>query len=90
MIRKEVLKVDEWKLNYVCEGNSSYNVFFSLKELKELQSYAVQSGAKTTPGQNKYNFEQLKHLHDIVLDEIFALFNYIWEVGYQQNGNMQY
>lgn len=58
--REETLKEEEWKLNYDGEDNSSYNVFFSMKELKE----AVHAGANTTPGQDKISYEMLKHLAD--------------------------
>lgn len=62
---------------YISEESNSYNLFFSLKELKD----AVQAGANTTPGQNKISYEMLKQLDDIALEEILALFNYGWEEG---------
>ena len=71
-MREETLKSEGWKLDFVSEESNSYNVFFSLKELKD----ALQAGANTTPGQDKISYEMLKQLDDIALDEILALFNY--------------
>ncbi len=59
------------------EENSSYNVFFSLRELRD----AVRAGANTTPGQDEVSYEILKHSDDVVLEEILALYSYIWEAG---------
>lgn len=39
------------------------------------------SGANTTPGRDRVSYELVKHLDDIVLDEILALFNKVWEEG---------
>ena len=74
-MREETLKSEGWKLDFVREESNSYNVFFSLKELKD----AVQAGANTSPGQNEISYKMLKQLDDIALDEILALFNYGWE-----------
>ena len=68
-IREETLKSEGWKLDYLCEENKSYSVFFSLKELKD----GVQAGANTTPGQDKISYEMLKQLDNIALEEILAL-----------------
>lgn len=75
--REELLKADEWKLNYVGERNRSYNAFFSLKELKD----AVKTGLNTTPGQDGISYELLKHLEEGALEEMLALYNYVWEAG---------
>ena len=70
-MREETLKSEGWKLDFVSKESNSYNVFFSLKELKD----AVQAGANITPGQDKISYEMLKQLDDIALHEILTLFN---------------
>lgn len=75
--REEILRTEGWKLNVVSSEKEFFNVFFSLKELKQ----AVQAGAKTTPGQDSISYELLKHLDDVALEEVLALSNYVWEAG---------
>ena len=57
-------------------------VFFSLKELRS----AIHAGANTTPGQDRISYEMLKHLDDVVLEEIHSLFNHIWD--YWEEGKL--
>ena len=75
--REEVLRVEGWKLNNTDTENHSYNLFFSLKELRS----AIHAGANTSPGQDKISYEMLKHLDDVALEEILCMFNIIWEEG---------
>lgn len=72
--REEILRIEGWKLNFVSSENDFFNVFYSLKELKQ----AVQAGAKITPS---ISYKLLKHLDDVALGEALALFNYVWEAA---------
>ena len=51
--------------------------FTTMKQLKE----AIMSGANTTPGRDKLSYKIFKHLDDIVLEDILALFNTVWAGG---------
>lgn len=75
--REDVLRAEGWQSNDTAEGNRPYNSFFSLKEVRS----AIHAGANTTPGQDRISYEMLKHLDDVVLEEILSLFNRIWEEG---------
>lgn len=78
--REEILKEEGWKLDAVNSESNDYNlffVFFSLKEVKQ----AVQNGVNTSPGHDGISYEMLKHLDDVALEEVLALFNYVWEAG---------
>lgn len=75
--REDILNEEGCKLNAMAPESVDYNMFFSLKEVKQ----AVRDGANTTPGQDRISYEMLKHLDDIVLEEVLALFNYVWKAG---------
>ena len=76
--RSELMIVNQWKLGRSLENDNSINLFFTIKELKD----AIVSGANTTPGRDRLSYEFFKHLDDIALDEILALFNTVWAEGY--------
>lgn len=64
-------------MHFNSDNSDPGNVFFSLHELKR----AVQAGSNTTPGKDRVGYEMLKHVSDLVLDEILALINVVWENG---------
>ena len=41
----------------------------------------VIQGGHTAPGMDGLCYEQLKHLDDLVLEEVLALMNTVWEEG---------
>ncbi|KAG5852664.1 hypothetical protein ANANG_G00064980 [Anguilla anguilla] len=48
--------------------------------MKEVRD-AIYSGANTTPGRDGLFYELFKHLDELVLEEILALFNSVWAEG---------
>lgn len=75
--REEVLSANQWKLDRSTEDDSSINLHFSIKELRE----AIMTGANTSPGRDRLSYELFKHLDDMVLDDIQALLNTVWAKG---------
>lgn len=75
--RNKIMQKEDQKLHFNSDNSDPGNVFFSLHELKR----AVQAGSNTTLGRDGVGYEMLKHVSDLVLDEILALINTVWENG---------
>ena len=71
------MTVNQWKLEGSLDNANPINQFFTIKELKE----AIMSGANTTPGRDRLSYKLFKHLDDMVLEDILALFNTVWAGG---------
>lgn len=75
--RTELMAVNQWKLEGSLDNANPINLFFTIKELKK----AIMSGANTTPWRDRLSYELFKHLDDMVLEDILALFNTVWAGG---------
>ena len=75
--RTELMTVNQWKLEESLDNANPINLFLTMKELKE----AIMSGENTTVGRDRLSYELFKHLDDIVLKDILALFNTVWVGG---------
>ena len=71
------MTVNQWKLEGSLDNANPINLFFTIKELKE----AIMSGTNATPGRDRLSYELFKHLDDMVLEDILALFNTVWAGG---------
>ena len=65
-------------LKFSSDNTELYNQSFSLSELKDALSKAVDS----SPGPDDIHYQFLKHLHDSSLSVLLKTFNGIWETGW--------
>jgi len=75
--RNEILEQNRYKLEINNDNSDVCNLFFSLEELHR----AIGKGRKTAPGKDGISYEIVKNLSVIVLEEILALMNHIWQEG---------
>ena len=77
VIRNEVIRNQMYKLEVNQDNSDPSNVNFSMEELRR----AIQRGRKTAPGKDGLGYEIFKKLDDMVLYEILALINVVWDEG---------
>ena len=75
--RTELMAVNQWKLEGSLDNANPINLLFTIKELKE----AIMSGTNTTSGRDGLSYKLFKHMDDMVLEDILALFNTVWAGG---------
>lgn len=84
--RNEMLLNQMFKLEVSQENWDPSNVYFSLEELCR----AIHNGRNTAPGKGGLGYEVFKKLDVVVLEEILALMNTVWEEGVVPDAWMQF
>ena len=64
-------------LNFHSHNDEEYNKLSTIEELKT----ALKKSHDTTPCPDEIHYQILKHLPDLALENLFSIFNHIWESG---------